>query len=126
MNTNLINSLVLAYIGDSVFETHIRDYYINKGLNKVNDLQKEVTKWVSAIGQEKIMDYFLGNNILTDKEIEIFKKGRNTKVNSSPKNTSLSTYKKATGFEAMLGYLYYEDKERLKIILEQIEVVISC
>ena len=104
MNINLINPLVLAYLGDAVYELEIRKRLINKGINKVNELQKECTKYVSAKGQAKYMEQIL--NILNDDELDIYKRARNSKVNSHPSNTDIITYKVATGFEALIGYLY--------------------
>lgn len=107
------NSLVLAYLGDSVFELYIREYIISIRDFKVNDLQKIVTSIVSAKGQVKILNSLTENNILTDDEITIVNNGRNHKTNSHPKNTDIITYKYATGFETLIGYLYLNDKNRL-------------
>lgn len=106
MNINLINPLVLAYIGDAVYELEIRRILIEKKINKVNDLQKECTKYVSAKGQSRYMEKLLNSNILNSEELEIYKRARNSKVNSHPSNTDIITYKVATGFEALIGYLY--------------------
>ena len=123
MNTDTINSLVLAYLGDSVYELLIREHFIKTGINKVNNLQTKVTNYVSAKAQAKYINYLMENNILTSDEIDIVKKGRNAKVFSHPKNTDILTYKWATALECLFGYLYViEDKERIneliKIILE--------
>ena len=124
MNTNLINSLVLAYMGDAIYELKIRELLVNKKINKVNDLQKESTKYVSAKGQAKIIKDWINDNILTDDEIDIYKRARNTKVNSHPSNTDIITYKEATGFEALFGYLYLNNKldrinELMNLIMEE-------
>ena len=123
MNTDTINSLVLAYLGDSVYELLIREHFIKTGINKVNNLQTKVTNYVSAKAQAKYINYLMENNILTSDEIDVVKKGRNAKVFSHPKNTDILTYKWATALECLFGYLYIiEDKERIneliKIILE--------
>ena len=107
----MINSLVLAYLGDAVYEIYIREYLINKGLNKVNNLQKEAIKYVSAKGQCKFVTKMLGNNFLTEEEKQVFLRARNCKSNSHPKNTDILTYKHATGFEAIIGYLKLNNKE---------------
>lgn len=118
MNTDQINSLVLAYLGDSVYELLIRDHFVKKNINKVNNLQNNVTKYVSARAQSKYINYFLKNNILTDKEVDIVKRGRNSKVFSHPKNTDVLTYKWATALECLFGYLYIkEDKDRIKELI---------
>ena len=122
MNTDQINSLVLAYLGDSVYELLIRKYFIMQKINKVNNLQNNVTKYVQAKSQAKFINYLLENNLLKDDEIEVVKRGRNAKVFSHPKNTDILTYKYATSLECLFGYLYIkEDKNRIdeliKIIL---------
>lgn len=118
MNTDQINSLVLAYLGDSVYELLIREYFIKQNINKVNNLQNKVTKYVSAKAQSKFVNYFLENNILTEDEIDIVKRGRNAKVFSHPKNTDILTYKWATALECLFGYLYInEDKDRIKELI---------
>ena len=121
MNKNI---LVLAYLGDSVFELYIRNYLIDK-FAKVNTLQNEAIKIVSAKGQASLIKKLIDNNILNEKEISVFNRGRNAKCSHHPKNTDIITYKQATGFEALIGYLYLEDKKRLdeiiKLCLEEIE-----
>lgn len=121
MNKNI---LVLAYLGDSVFELYIRNYLIDK-FAKVNTLQNEAIKIVSAKGQANLIKKLIDNNILNEKEISVFNRGRNAKCSHHPKNTDIITYKQATGFEALIGYLYLEDKKRLdeiiKLCLEEIE-----
>ncbi len=112
MDTNKINSLVLAYLGDSVYELLIRNYFINEGINKVNNLQKMVTKYVSAKGQAYLINYLIENNILTEEELDIVKRGRNSKVISHPKNTDILTYKWATSLECLFGYLYIKDNKK--------------
>ena len=117
MDVNLINVITLAYLGDSIYEVYIRELLINKGIQKVNQLQQEAVKYVSAKGQAKILTYLLENNLLTEEEINIVKRGRNNKRSIHPKNTDIITYKMSTGFEALIGYLYYEKKiDRLKEI----------
>ena len=113
------NILVLAYLGDSVFEIIVRKYLVDKGINKVNTLQKEAIKYVSAKGQCKFVTKLIEENKLTNDELEIFYRGRNHKSNSHPKNTDIITYKYATGFEAIIGYLYLKnDYKRIKEIGE--------
>ena len=112
------NTLALAYLGDSVYELYIREYLINKGIVKVKELQKNATNYVSAKNQVKILEQI--KNDLTEEEIEIVKKGRNAKSHKAPKNTDILTYKHATGFETLIGYLYLNNKERLNEIMKLI------
>ena len=121
MDVNLINVITLAYIGDAVYEVYVREYLIRNGISKVEELQKEAVKYVSAKSQCKILNYLIDNNILTDMELEIVKRGRNYKRTSHPKNTDIITYKMSSGFEAMIGYLYLNnDRERLTVIMDYI------
>ncbi len=121
MNVNEINVLVLAYLGDSVYENYIRKYLINTGIGNVNDLQCESIKYVSAKAQAKYMDLLINNNILTDEELNVFKRARNYKTTSHPKNTDIITYKIATGFEAVIGYLEFINREdRIEKIINYI------
>lgn len=123
MGINEINILSLAYLGDSVYELKVRDYLISTGISKVNKLQKEAMNFVTAKKQCEFINYFIENNILNETEIDYVKRGRNASTYSHPKNTDIVTYKWATGFECLFGYLYLDNnKERIdelfNIILE--------
>ena len=100
-----INSLVLAYLGDTIYEDYIREYLILKGIGNVNDLQKESIKYVSAKAQAEILKELMDNNFFTEEELTIIKRARNHKSISHPKNCDIVTYRHATGFEALIGYL---------------------
>ena len=118
MTANSYNGLSLAYIGDAIFELYIRKYVLSLGYTKVNDLHKQVIKYTSGEGQSYFIHKFLELNILNDEEIMIFKRGRNSHVNSSRKNLELKDYLDATGFEALMGYLYLDEKiERLEELI---------
>lgn len=124
MNTDSMNVITLAYLGDSVYEVYIREYLISKGIVYVDDLQKEAIKYVSAKSQAKILDYLVNNNYLSEEEVNIVKRGRNYKRDSHPKNTDIITYKKSTGFECLVGYLYLSKNinrldEIMNIIMEE-------
>ncbi|MBP5342975.1 ribonuclease III [bacterium] len=113
----LENGLTLAYIGDAIYELKIREYLLTVHYTKVNDLHKHAINYTSAISQSKALDYIMPN--LTDEEIEIYKRGRNTGGTHKPKNASLNEYRKATGFEALIGYLYLnKNEERLAYIID--------
>ena len=120
MKTDNLNSLELAYIGDAVFEVKIREYLLKKGIRKVNNLQTEAKKFVSAKGQREILNNLNDNNFLNDEELDIVKHARNYKSLSKPKNTDIITYKYATGFEALIGYLYINNSDRLQQIIDKI------
>ena len=121
MDVRSVNIITLAYLGDAVYEVYIRNYLINKGIAKVIDLQNEAVKYVSAKNQNKILSYLTNNNYLKPDELEIIRRGRNYKREGHPKNTDIMTYKMATGFEALIGYLYLDNKlERLEEIINYI------
>ena len=92
-----------------------------KDVVKVKDLQKIVTSIVSAKGQANLLNKLIDDNKLSDLELDVVKTGRNHKTNSHPKNTDIITYKYATGFEALIGYLYLNNKERLEELMNIIK-----
>ena len=110
MNVDLINVITLAYLGDAIYEVYIREFLIKNGIAKVEELQKEAIKFVSAKNQAKILNYLIDNKLLNDVELDVVKRGRNYKRGSHPKNTDVITYKLSSGFEAMIGYLYLNNK----------------
>lgn len=103
---NLYSGLTLAYIGDAAYEILIREYLVLLGYTKVDNLHKVAIKFTSAEGQEKAFDII--ESSLTEEEMSIFKRGRNAKTERKARNASLATYKKATGFESLIGFLYLE------------------
>ena len=105
MSINEINVLVLAYLGDTIYEDYIRKYLINQGLAKVNDLQQAASKYVSAKGQAAFLKELLDNDFFTEEEQSVIRRARNNKSNSHPKNCDIVTYKHATALEAIIGYL---------------------
>lgn len=114
-----MNNLVLAYLGDAVYELHVREYLISSGLAKVNELQKKSLEYVSAKSQRRILEELIDEAYLTEDEIIIVNRGRNANSHSS-KTTDIITYKKATGLECLIGYLYQNNKERLYELLNHI------
>ncbi|MBQ2946242.1 MAG: Mini-ribonuclease 3 [Bacilli bacterium] len=104
------NMLVLAYLGDSIYETYIRKYLIDKGISKVKELQSESIKYVSARAQADYLKEMINNNFFDEQELNIITCARNHKSNHKPKNCDIITYKNATGLEALIGYLYLEEK----------------
>lgn len=123
MKANELNVLVLAYLGDSIYEIYVRRFLIEKGIVKVKELQAEAIKYVSARGQAFYLKIFLENKLLKKEELEIVNRARNHKGSRHPKNTDILTYKHATALEALIGFWYLENEfERLnkmmKLILE--------
>lgn len=105
MSINEINVLVLAYLGDTIYEDYIRKYLINKGIAKVNDLQKEASLYVSAKGQASFLKDLIEKDFFNEEELSVIRRARNNKSNSHPKNCDIVTYKHATALEAVIGYL---------------------
>lgn len=119
MQTREINVLVLAYLGDTIYENYIRRYLINRGIGNVNDLQKEAVNFVSAKSQANFLMKMLDDAFLSEEEITIVKRARNYKTTSHPKNCEIVTYKYATGLESLIGYLELENrKERIEEIMK--------
>ncbi len=115
-------ALALAYMGDSVYETEIRKYLMQQGNMPVKTLHMKAKSYVSAPAQSKFMDML--EPVLTEEELAVYRRGRNAKPHTTPKNAALSDYKKATGMEALLGYLYLSGneervKELISIIIEK-------
>ncbi|WP_275297857.1 Mini-ribonuclease 3 [Clostridium sp. YIM B02551] len=112
-----LNPLQLAFVGDGVFETFIRNYILNKNCElSAHKLHLEAIKYVKAHAQSEIIKRI--EQQLTEEEYYIYKRGRNTKSATVPKNADVTEYRAATGFEALVGYLYLiGDKERLNFIL---------
>ena len=105
-DVNLINGIALAFEGDAVYSMYIRRHLIFQGLTKPNQLHREATKYVSAKAQANLISLMLEEGILTEKEEEIYKRGRNANSHTKAKNADIVTYRMSTGFEAVMGYLH--------------------
>ena len=109
IDTKLLNGLSLAYIGDCVYEIYVRKHFIFKGYSKVNDLHNLQQIYTKGERQSFYVQYLLNNDILKEDEIEIYKRGRNSHIHSRRANMDVKTYLEATGFEALIGYLYLQN-----------------
>lgn len=108
--------LTLAYIGDGIYDLIIRTVVVGRGNQPASKLHKKTTTYVKARAQAAMIEALLP--FLTEEEIAVYKRGRNAKSYTSAKNASIEDYRKATGFEALLGYLYLAEKnERLMEII---------
>jgi len=96
--------LILAYIGDAIFEILVRTMVIKSGNTSVNNLHKQSSYFVSAKSQAKMFDKI--KESLTEQELFVMKRGRNAKSLTKAKNASIIDYRHATGLEALFGYLY--------------------
>lgn len=109
--------LAYAFLGDAVFSLVARKKLLSGGLEKVNNLHLQASKFCSANGQSQMLDCILP--ILNQPETEIVRRARNAKTHKPPKSASLETYKKATALECLIGWLFAEKQfERLTEILE--------
>jgi ribonuclease-3 family protein len=110
---NQLSPLVLAYIGDSVYEVLVRTYMVSEnGQLSVNRLHRNSISFVKAHAQSDIVHKLTDS--LNEDELNIVRRGRNSKSGTVPKNADLTEYKYATGFEALIGYLYLKkDFDRL-------------
>lgn len=121
MDIREINVLVLAYIGDCVYENYVRHFLVNKGIGNVDSLQTESVKFVSAKAQSRFLKELIDSDYFTAEEISVIKRARNFKSNHHPKNCDIITYKHSTALEAVIGYLdLLGNKDRIKCIMELI------
>lgn len=116
-----------AYIGDSIFEIVIRTLVTDKGQRPIDVLNKNAIKIVCAKTQAKMADAVY--DLLSVEEQDIYRRGKNTKTHSIAKNASIADYKKATGLEALCGYLFLKNDtkrivEIIKNALELLEIEI--
>ena len=108
VNPNELAPLILAHIGDAIYEVVIRTITLSKGNRAIEKVHKDATKYVNAKAQADIIEKI--QPLLTEEELNIYKRGRNAKSNTKAKNASITDYRKATGFEALMGYLYLQNK----------------
>ncbi len=115
--------LTLAYIGDAIYDLVIRTIVVERGNTSPNKLHKKTVKYVSAVVQAKLVDGLWEE--LTQEEQEICRRGRNAKSYTTAKNASVIEYRKATGLEALCGYLYLQGRQErlLSLIKKAIEGV---
>lgn len=112
MRPELVNPLVLAYLGDGVFEVYVREHLIvERGISKPDLLQKEAVLYVSAKAQSEFMKEAILNGWVSEEEIAIYKRGRNAKSTRVMKNTSVVVHNQSSGFEALIGHLYLMKKD---------------
>ena len=118
--------LALAYIGDGIFELVIRSIVVGKGNTKASQLHQHTSHIVKAASQAKMIEAL--EEDLTEEEADVYRRGRNAKSPTMAKNASMADYRKATGFEALMGYLYLKDDfdrivELTKLGLEKAKIL---
>ena len=111
------NSQKLAFIGDAVYSLYVRNKIVLNNNCKTNELHRLTSEIVKAGGQSEFVDNIL--NKLSEQEMEVYKRARNYKTSNIAKNAKVTDYKRATGLEALIGYLYlYGNLERINQIFE--------
>ena len=100
--------LTLAYIGDGIFDLVIRSLVVAKGNTRASELHKRTSQIVKAHTQAEMMEHVLP--LLWEEEGDVYRRGRNAKSYTMAKNATMADYRKATGFEALMGYLYLKDE----------------
>lgn len=117
-DAKILNPQVLAFVGDGVYTMYVRNLIVLNNAGKSGELHKLTAKYVKAKTQSETIEKLLPT--LTEDETDVFRRGRNYKTQSTAKNSSVQEYHRATGFEAVLGFLYLSgQKERLNQILKQ-------
>ena len=110
--------LTLAYIGDAIYDLVIRSVVVERGNRAANDLHKRTTRYVKAEAQAKMIMALAEE--LTEEEEAVYKRGRNAKAYTSAKNATIGDYRKATGFEALMGFLYLtEQTDRMLYLIQR-------
>jgi len=120
-DVKMLNPLALAYVGDSVYDTFVRTLLVSGGYGQVKKLHKMSIEFVRAKAQADTLAKI--TEMLTADEQDIVRRGRNTKSSTIPKNADLTDYRYATGFEALIGYLYLTGQidrlmEVIKMVME--------
>ena len=123
-NPNLYSPLTLAFVGDGVYELYVRTRLMNLGSLNANKLHKLAINYVKANAQANSIKAIIDN--LSENELSVYKRGRNTKSATVPKNADMADYRMATGFETLLGYLYLDKQtDRLYEIMRMAYDVIE-
>lgn len=113
--------LMLAYIGDAVYEVIVRTIVISKGNRQSSKLHKDSTSLVNAAVQAEFAERLMDS--LTDEELTVYKRGRNANSHNKAKNATTGDYRKATGFEALIGFLFLQGRtERIHELLNKVIV----
>lgn len=124
MNVNECSGRTLAFLGDAVWSLLVRNSLIESGEVKGKNLQKKSITYVSAKAQSAFYQALHEEGFFTEKEEDIYHRGRNSDAGQVPKNTDAQTYRMSTGFEAILGALYLEkQQERIETIWDKVRTL---
>lgn len=117
VNIRSYSPLALAYIGDGIYDLIIRSMIVGRGNTQASQLHRQTSQLVKAHTQSEMIEVLLPE--LTEEEMAVYKRGRNAKSPTMAKNATMADYRRATGFEALMGYLYLENQmERLMELIK--------
>lgn len=117
VNAYQYSPLALAYMGDSILDLLVKKYFVTHSNMQPHKYHVEVSKIVKAVNQADYIDRIMEE--LSEDELDVYKRGRNTNTHSKAKNATMGQYRKATGLEALYGYLYLKgDMERLQYFVD--------
>ncbi len=117
VNAYQYSPLALAYMGDSILDMLVKKYFVTHSNMQPHKYHVEVSKIVKAVNQADYIDQIMEE--LSEDELDVYKRGRNTNTHSKAKNATMGQYRKATGLEALYGYLYLKgDMERLQYFVD--------
>ena len=121
-----LSPVIMAYIGDAVYELYVRKLLISQGPEKISKLHKQAVSCVNASTQAKLYHYLEEHQLLTEEELAIIRRGRNAKTGQSPKNADITDYRHSTGLECLVGYLHLKgEEERLEQLLGYLADIVS-
>ena len=121
--------LTLAYMGDCVYEMTIRTLLVSRGNAPVNTLNRKASNLAKAPSQSRMISALIDAEALTEEELAVYKRGRNAKSFSTAKNATVNDYRRATGYEALIGWLYLSGRNRraleiIKLGFEAVDVTV--
>lgn len=116
-DVHALSPLVLAYVGDAFYDLCAREYVLSHGSKQINRMNKHKTALVCAHAQSEIIRYLMEQELLTEEEQDIFRRGRNAKSVTHSKNSSIQDYRRATGFEALIGALHLSGRRQRAVEL---------
>ncbi len=119
MDIKQVSANSLSFIGDAVFTLRVREYFVMNKYQSSKSLQRLCNGYNSAAGQTKVFNRLNDNNFFNEEELDIYRRGRNH-ITHIPKNGDRLTYQCATGLEAICGYLYLTDKNRLEVFFDEV------
>lgn len=112
MNSRRRNTTILAFLGDAVYELFVRSYLIDGKFHSAHEMSRMTVRFVSAKGQAFAVSVMIRSGFLAEEEIRLVKRGRNHTNTARPRGASPAEYKLATGFEALVGFLYLDGQKR--------------